>query len=73
MNPRSCLQYAVINYFPRIGKYTNKHKLYRKFLPRRVKGIKMTDIENTLCMRIVMNVTPLFEIEIESWGAAIIL
>ena len=33
----------------------------------------MTDIENTLCMRIVMNVTPLFEIEIEPWGTARII
>ena len=33
----------------------------------------MTDIENTLCMRIVMNVTPLFEIEIEPWGESSIL
>ena len=27
---RSCLQYAVINYAPRIGKYINKLEMYRQ-------------------------------------------
>ena len=27
---RSCLQDAVINYAPRIGKYIDKHELYRQ-------------------------------------------
>ena len=41
---RSCLQEAVINYAPRIGKFINKEELYRQFPPIRVKDIKMTEI-----------------------------
>ena len=55
---RSCLQGAVINYVPIIGKYINKLELYNQCLPRIVKDGIMTEIENTLCMRSFMNVTP---------------
>ena len=34
---RSCLQDAVINSAPRIGKFINKQELYRQCPPRRVR------------------------------------
>ena len=55
---RSCLQYAVINSAPRIGKYINKHGLYRQYPPRGVKDTNISDIENTSCVRNFMKVTP---------------
>ena len=58
LNLRSCLQYSVINYTPRVGEYINKHELYRQYPARIVKDTKMTEIENTLCVITVMNVTP---------------
>ena len=33
----------------------------------------MSEVENSLWMRSAMNVTPVFQIEIEPWGAASIL
>ena len=33
----------------------------------------MIGIENTLCVRSVMDVTPVFQIEVEPWGAASIV
>ena len=33
----------------------------------------MSEIENNLCVRSVMNVTPVFQIEIELWGKTSIL
>ena len=41
---RSCLQEAVINSDPRIGKYINKLELYNQFPPRRVKDTNMSEI-----------------------------
>ena len=41
---RSCLQDAVINSAPRIEKYINKLKLYRKCPPRRVEDTKISEI-----------------------------
>ena len=61
-NLRSCLQYAVIDSAPIIGKYTNTIELYNQCPPRRVKDTQMIKIENTLCVRSVMNVTPVFQI-----------
>ena len=58
LSMRSCLQDAVINSAPRIGKYINKLEFYRQFPPRRVKNKKMSEIENTSCMRNVMRVIP---------------
>ena len=58
LSMRSCLQDAVINSAPRFGKYINKLELYRKCPPRRVKDTKMSEIENTACVRSVMKVTP---------------
>ena len=55
---RLCLQYAVINFAPRIGKYINKLELYRQCPPRRVKDTKMSEIKNNSCVRNVMRVTP---------------
>ena len=55
---RSFLQDEVIPSAPRIGKYTNKLELYRKWPPRRVKDTKMSEIKNTLFVRSVMKVTP---------------
>ena len=60
---RSCFQDAVINYAPRIVKYTNKMELYRQCPPRRVKYTKISEIENTSYVRSVMIVTPVSEIE----------
>ena len=70
---RSCLQDAVINSAPRIGKFINKLKLYRKFPPRRVNNSHISEIENCPCVRNVMNVTPVSGINRIAWGAASIL
>ena len=70
---RSCLQDALINSAPRIGKIINKPELYRHFLPRRVKDSHISEIENDSCVRNVMKVTPLSGIERVAWGPASIL
>ena len=70
---RSCLQDAVINSAPRIGKFTNKQELYRQCPPRRVKNSHISDIENSSCVKNVMNVTPVSGIERVAWGAASIM
>ena len=70
---RSCLQDAVINYAPRIGKYTNKLEFYRQCPPRRLKDTKMSGIENTSFIINFMGVTPVSGIEREPWVAASIL
>ena len=70
---RSCLQDDVINFSPRIVKYINKLELYRQFPPRRVKNSHISEIENSSCVRNVMNVTPVSGIDRVPWGAAIIL
>ena len=70
---RICLQDAVINSAPRIGKYINKLELYRQYPPRKVKDKKMSEIENTSCVKNVMRVSSVYGIEIEPWGVAIIL
>ena len=69
----SCLQDAVNNSVPRIGKYINKLEFYRQCPPRRVKDTKMSEIENNSSVRYVMRVTPVSGIEREPWGAACIL
>ena len=58
-----CLQDAVINSSPRIGKYIDKQELYRQCLPRKVKDRNISEIENTSCVRNVMKVTPVSGIE----------
>ena len=58
LSMRSCLQDAVINYAPRTGKFINKQELYIQCPPRRYKYSHISEIENTSCMRNVMNVTP---------------
>ena len=40
----SCLQVAVINSAPRIGKYIDKQELYRQCPPRKVKDINISEI-----------------------------
>ena len=55
---RLCLKDAVINHSPRIGKYINKIEFYRQCPPRIVKDKKISDIENTPCVRNVMRVNP---------------
>ena len=50
----SCLQDAVINSAPRIGKYIDNHELYRQCPPRRVKDTNISEIENNSCVRNVM-------------------
>ena len=70
---RSCLQDAVINYAPRIGKFINKQELYRQCPPRRVKDSHTSDIEDSACVRNVMKITPVLGIEEVPWGAASIL
>ena len=60
---RPFLHDAVINYDPRIGKYINKHDLYRQCSPRRVKDTNMNDIENSLFVRNVMIVIPVLNME----------
>ena len=57
---RSCLHDAVINYSPSIGNYINKHTFYIQYPPRRVKDKNMNDIENSLCVRNVIILTPVF-------------
>ena len=70
---RSCLQDAVINSAPIIGKFINKQELYRKCPPRRVKDSHISEIENTSCVRNVMKVNPVLGIEQVAWGAASIM
>ena len=45
LSMRSCLQDAVINSAPRIGKIINKQELYRNCHPRRVKDSHISEIE----------------------------
>ena len=70
---RSFLQDAVINSAPRIGKFINKMELYRQCPPRGVNDSHISEIENSSCVRNVMNVTPVSVIEIVARGAASIL
>ena len=70
---RSCLQYAVINSEPWIGKYTNKLQLCIQCPPRILEYAIMAEIENTSCVWSVMKENPVARIEIEDWGAASIL
>ena len=53
----SCLQDAVINSDPRIGNFIDKQELNRQCPPRRVKDSNISGIENTSCVRNVMEVT----------------
>ena len=61
---RSCLQDSGINSSPSIGKYINKLELYRHCPPRKVKDTRMSEIENTSCVRNFMRVTSVSGIEI---------
>ena len=70
---RSCLQDAVINSAPSIGKYIDKNELYRQCPPRKVKYSNISEIENTSCVRNVMKVTQVYLIQIETWVAACIM
>ena len=72
LSMHSCLEDAVINYAPRIGKYINKHEFYRQCHPRGMKDTNISEIENTSSVRNVMKVTPVSGIEREPWGAACI-
>ena len=67
---RSCLQDAVINSAPGIGKFINKLELYRQCPPRRVNNSHIYEIEDSACVRNVMNITPVLGIEEVPWGAA---
>ena len=73
LSMRSCLQDAVINCAPRIVKYIDKQELYRQCPPRKVKDSNIPEIENTSCVRNVMDVTTVSGIERSPWGAASIL
>ena len=70
---RSCLQGAVVNSAPRIGKFINKQELYRQCPPRRVKDSHISEIEDSARVRNVMKITPVLGIEEVTWGAASIL
>ena len=59
----------MINSSPSIGKYTNKHELYRKLTPRRVNDTNTNKIESYTCVRNFMTVTPVLNTGIEKWGA----
>ena len=73
LNLRSCLQDSVIHSSPSIGRYINKLKLCNQFPPRILKYKNTSEIENTLCLIIVMNVNPVFQIEKEPCSAIIIV
>ena len=60
----SCLQDAVVNSAPKIAKCINKPELYKQFPPRKVKDTNMSDMENTLFVIIIINVNPVFQVEI---------
>ena len=44
LSMRPCLQYSVINHASRIGKYIDKHELYRQCPPRKVKYKNISEI-----------------------------
>ena len=69
----SCLQDAVINSAPRIGKFINKEELCRQCPPRRVKNSHISEIEKCACVTNVMNITPMSGIEEVKWVAVSIL
>ena len=73
MELRSCLQNDVVNHSPSIGKYINTLELYNKCPTIRVKDKNMSEIENYLCVRTVMDVTTVLKIEREPRGARSIL
>ena len=73
LSMKSCLQYSVIDYAPRIGKYIDKQELYRQCPPIKLKDTNISQIENTSCVINFMKVTPVSLIEIETWGSACIL
>ena len=70
---RSRLQDAVIIYSPRIRKFIDKQEIYRQFPPRRVKDSNISEIENTSCVRNVMDVTVVSGTERVPWGPAVIM
>ena len=70
---RSCLKDSFINSEPMIENYINKLELYRQCPLRGVKDTKISEIENTSCVRNFMRVNPVSVIEREPWVAASIL
>ena len=62
LNLRSCLNYAVINSAPRIGKYISTLELYNTFPHKIVKDTNMIEIGHSLCVRNIMNTTPVLKI-----------
>ena len=73
LSMRSCLQDAIISCAPRIVKFINKQEIYRQCPPRRLKDSHISEIENTSCVRNVMDVTVVSGIERVPWGPASIL
>ena len=65
--------YLNLRSWPRIEKYINKHEFYRQLPHKRVKDTNMIDIENSLCLRDAIILTPVLNIEREPWGACSIL
>ena len=63
LSMRSCLQDAVINSAPIIGKFIEKQELYRQCPHRRVKDSNISEIENTSYVRNFMEVTTVSGIE----------
>ena len=61
----SYLNDAVVNSTKGIRNYTNKHEIYRQCPSR----IVVNEIEISSCVRKFTIVTPVFNIEIEQWGA----
>ena len=69
----SYLSDAFISSAPRIGKYINRMEFYRQYPPRRVKNIKITEIENTSRVRSVASFTPVIIFKRYDWNAYSIL
>ena len=65
LNLSSFLYDNVIKSALWIGKYINKHELYRQFPPRRLKNTNNNKIESFSWVINVMIVTPVLNIEIE--------
>ena len=58
---RSYIHNDIINSAPSIGKYMNKHELYRKCPPRRVKYKITNEIKNETCVINFTTVTPVLK------------
>ena len=64
----SCLEDTAIHSAPRIGKLINKLELYNQCSPSRLNYTNIREIENSFCVRTVMNITPVLNIERQPWG-----